>query len=167
MTNELPPLPTDDFLDVRHPEIDGASLLDTVRQRVADRRQADGYDSTRFPTFGNVVYPRKPDDIAYDPDLYHHLHLANKYHGDFDTQPLLTESSATRVPVLGKLWGMIRAQAHNLAIFYTNRAVEQQVTVNRHLVSIVNLLTAENQQQQRHIEALEARLAELENEHKA
>ena len=100
-------------------------------------------------------------DRLYHPDLYHHLHLANKLYTDVETESILASSPATRLPLIGNLWGTIREQAHSLVRFYVNRAVAHEVEVNRHLVNALNLLTAENQRQQRAIAELEEALAAL------
>ena len=154
-------MPTNDLIEINDPTIDPNAIMDTIRQRIHARRMAKGYDKSSFPTYGQVTYPQKPEDIEYDPNLYHHLHLANKLFPDVETEVMLAPSPATRVPVLGKLWAGIRLQAHSLLIFYVNRAVAHEVEVNRHLVSSLNLLTAENQRQQRAITVLEEELARL------
>ncbi len=50
-------------------------------------------------------------------------------------------SPATRLPVIGRVWATIRQEVHELVLFYVNRAVRQQVMVNRSLVQVVNQLT--------------------------
>ena len=62
------------------------------------------------------------------------------------------------MPVLGKLWKMIRANAHQLSIFYANRAIQHQTNVNRELISVLNRLTVITQEQQREILKLQAQI---------
>ena len=159
--SNTPELPSDNLISIDDPAIDVAEIMAEIRERIAKRRAEKGYDNTQFPTYGDITYPDKPEDIAYDPNLYHHLHLVNKLYNDVQTEPLLAASPATRVPILGKLWSQIRGQAHNLVIFYVNRAVQHEVEVNRHLVNALNLLTADNQRQQRQIAMLQDEIVQL------
>lgn len=155
------PLPADGLIEVHDPAIDPSAIMATIRERIRARREAQGYDKAVFPTYGQVTYPHKPEDIPYDPNLYHHLHLANTLYTDVETESILAPSPATRLPVIGKLWATIREQAHSLVRFYVNRAVAHEVEVNRHLVNSLNLLTAENQRQQREIVRLQEQVAAL------
>ena len=98
-------------------------------------------------------------ELPHDPNLYHYLRLLNEGYAAIDTQPILAPSPATRLPLVGKLWARLRGEVHNLVLFYVNRAVTQQVNVNRYLVSVVNRLTAENEAQERRLLALEEALA--------
>lgn len=154
-------LPDNNLIEIRDPALDTIAIMAEIRTRVEKRRQELGYDKRRFPTFGTAEYPGEPEDMAYDDLLYHHLRLANRSYADIETRPLLASSPATRVPVLGRLWGLIRGGAHNLVLFYVNRAVSQQVNINRHLVSVLNRLAAENQAQARQIKALEEEVTQL------
>jgi hypothetical protein len=78
-----------------------------------------------------------------------------------ETEPNLQPSPATRTPVLGKLWVNIRAQAHQLAIYYVNRHISHQAGVNREIIGVLNKLTEINVEQQRKIARLEQELADL------
>jgi hypothetical protein len=121
-----------------------------------------GYEQRNFPTFGTAVScPEPPDDLPYSPDLYHHLRNVNDLYAEVETESVLAPSPATRIPVLGQIWKLIREQAHGLVLFYVNRSVAHQVNVNRHLVSVLNQLTLQNQEQARQIAALEAQLKAL------
>ncbi|MBP8000418.1 MAG: hypothetical protein KA314_18105 [Chloroflexi bacterium] len=150
-----PPLPPNDLIEIRDPEIDGEALMNEIRGRITRRRQELGYDNRRFPAFGTTDYPGEPDDIPYDEFLHYHLRQVNRIYNQVETQPLLTDSPSTRIPVLGRIWRLIRGGAHNLVLFYVNRNITQQVNVNRHLISVINRLTAQLQEQQRQILALE------------
>ena len=50
-----------------------------------------------------------------------------------------------------------------LILFYVNRSMAHQVTVNRHIVSVLNQLTEQSQAQQRAIAALKAELESIRN----
>jgi hypothetical protein len=162
-TGDAPPdgVP-DNLIEIHDPEIDPQAIMEEIRRRIRQRRAELGYDQRAFPAFGAaVVMPEPPADIAHAPNLYHHLRLANRLYAEVETGPVLAVSPATRLPVVGRLWQLIRAQAHNLVLFYVNRAVGHQVGVNRYLVNVLNELTTLSQEQQRSIGALEAELAEL------
>jgi uncharacterized coiled-coil protein SlyX len=154
-------LPDDDLIEIHDPEIDPAQLMAEIRQRIEQRRQQAGYTPQRFPTFGGTTYPGRPLDIPYDPTLYHALELLNKSYAEAPTEAVVVPSPATRVPLLGNLWQLIRTQAHGLVLFYVNRAVKHELNVNRQIVSTLNLLTATVQEQQREIMALQAELEAL------
>lgn len=152
---------TNNLIEVNEMEVDRQRLMDRVRKRIERRRKDMGYDPVRFPSFGGVAYPGKPNGDQYDPDLYHHLMLANKTYTQVETNPLLDVSPATRIPVLGRLWSQFRIHAHNLVLFYVNRAIRHEVDVNRHLISVLNSLAIANQEQQDAIVKLEAEIEEL------
>lgn len=150
-------LPPDDLIEIHDPELDPQAIMAEIRRRIQKRRLEAGYDARTFPAFGSaLVCPEPPEGMPYSPDLYHHLRQANALYSEVETGPILAPSPATRVPVLGRIWKLIRQQAHSLVLFYVNRSVGHQVKVNRHLVSVLNQLTEENQALQRRIIALEA-----------
>ncbi len=151
----------DGLLEIQDPEIDLDAIMAEIRQRIIRRRAELGYDRRTFPTFGAAAYPGVPEDIDYDTDLYHYLRLANETFAAAETAPLLAPSPATRIPILGKVWQIIRGSAHSLVLFYVNRAVAHQTTVNSHLVSTLNRMAVVMAQQQRTIQALQAELESL------
>lgn len=162
LSNELAEQVSEDFVEIHDPELDPQQLMAEIRQRIRQRRLEMGYEERHFPTFGAaVVCPEPPDDLPYPPDLYHHLRQANDLYASVETGSILAPSPATRVPILGRIWKLIREQAHGLVLFYVNRSVAHQVNVNRHLVSVLNQLTLQNQEQARQIAALEAQIKAL------
>ena len=151
----------DDLIEIRDPEIDAQEIVAEIRDKIDRRRKELGYEHMIFPSFGAVVYPGRPGDIPYDPDLYHHLKLVNKLYTEVETQPALEASPALRIPVVGQLWQLIRREAHNMVLFYVNRSINHEIAVHRHVISVLNLLTAENQKLQRSILALSEELEQL------
>ncbi|MCL4868355.1 MAG: hypothetical protein KJ063_05255 [Anaerolineae bacterium] len=151
----------DNLIEIRDPEIDPTAIMAEIRVRVEQRRRELGYDNRRFPTFGTADYPGEPEDIPFDDLLYHHLRLANRHYAEVETRPVLVSSPATRLPLLGRLWGLIRGGAHNLVLFYVNRLAAQQININRHLVSVLNRQAAQAQAQERRLQQLEEELAHL------
>jgi hypothetical protein len=152
-------LPADDLIEIHDPEVDPQTLMAEIRRRIQNRRLEAGYDYRTFPAFGAaMVCPEPPEGQPYSPDLYHHLRQVNELYSEVETSTILAPSPATRVPVLGRFWKLIREQAHGLVLFYVNRSIGHQVKVNRHLVSVLNQLTEENQALRGRIAALEAEL---------
>ncbi|MCA9970313.1 MAG: hypothetical protein KC425_08860, partial [Anaerolineales bacterium] len=99
-------------------------------------------------------------DDQFAPNLYHHLHALNDL-PPFDAAPQLVASPATRLPLLGRLWQLVRAQAHRLVLFYVNRHAAYNSQAALHLVNTLNELTRLAQTQQQEIAALRAEIARL------
>jgi hypothetical protein len=125
---------------------------------VALRRAELGPVNLVFPTFGHVsTFPEPPVGGGLNPQLYYYLKQANET-PSAAVEPLLAPSPATRTPVLGRLWGRIRGEMHNLVLFYVNRAVRDQNRLNVNLISALNELTRVVQAQQAEIESLRAEI---------
>jgi hypothetical protein len=154
---ELP----DGFFEIRDPQVDLGNIMAQIRQRIQERRRAYGYETRTFPAFGTAAHLGESDDIKFDSTLYHHLRVVNEIYANAETAPNLSPSPATRVPVLGRLWQVIRYQAHSLVLFYVNRDIAWQVNVDRHIISTLNRLAALTQEQQCEITALQAQLVTL------
>jgi hypothetical protein len=152
---------SDDLIEIHDPEINVAAIMDQIRERIRRRRKELGYEKRVFPSFGGTAYPGEPEDLPYDPNLYHHLRLANETFANVETDAQLPATRATRLPILGSLWQRVRAYLHRIILFYVNRSIAHQVNVNRHLISVLNQLTALSQAQQRQIAALEAEIKAL------
>jgi hypothetical protein len=148
-------------IEIQDPQIDPDKIMEEIRVRIARRRAELGYDQRSFPTFGAASYSGPPQDIAYDADLHHYLRLANENYAEVSTDAVLSPSPATSLPVLGRLWQLIRGGAHGLVLFYVNRAVAHQTNVNRHLISVLNRMTAVLDEQQRTIHRLQAEIDTL------
>ena len=153
MSDERQPL-----IEIDDPEIDPAAIMAEIEARIAARRAEE--EERPFPSYGVTPCPEEPSDLPHDPNLYFYLRRLNESFAGIDTEPILAPSPATRTPIVGKLWGAIRHEVHALILFYVNRAVAQQVAVNRSTVSIVNELTRQLEAQQRQIRRLERELAE-------
>jgi hypothetical protein len=143
-----------DLIEIQDPEIDPDQIMEQIRARILQRREELGLPRETFPVFGAAAYPGEPEGQDYDEDLYYHLRKANEVYYQIGVEPSLAPSPATRLPILGRLWKQIRQEAHNLVLFYLGKMTQRQVTVNRHLVSTINRLTVQLQEQQREIESL-------------
>ena len=157
MTDPVP----DDLLEINDPEVDVIAIMAEIRERMRRHRMELGLDNRSFPGYDVTTCPVEPDDTAYDADLYHHLQSVNELYAQIDTEPALPPSPLTRVPMLGRAWQRVRPSLHTLILYYVNRALAHQVTVNRHLVSVLNQLTKQSQAQQRAILALQSELLAL------
>lgn len=152
---------SDGLIEINDPEIDPTAIIEQIRERVKQRRKEIGYDNRTFPTFGLTEYPEAPSDRPYDPDLYYYLRLTNETFAQAETNPTLAPSPTTQLPVVGRIWKLVRREVHNLVLFYVNRAITHQTNVNRYQVSVLNRLTALTEEQQRTIEALQAEIKQL------
>lgn len=153
-----------DLIEIHDPEVDPAQIMEQIRERIQRRREELGYPHKVFPTFGAAAYPGEPEGEAYDPDLYYHLRQANDNYFKLDVDLLLVPSPRSRIPLIGSLWDRIRREAHYLVLFYVNKLAQRQVTVNRHLVSTLNRMVVQIQEQQRQIQALQDELRKLQGE---
>ncbi|RME35161.1 MAG: hypothetical protein D6793_07665 [Thermoflexia bacterium] len=153
-----------DFIEIRDPEIDPSQIMEQIRARIQRRREELGYPRMVFPTFGVAAYPGEPEGEEYDADLYYHLRQANKHYHQLGVEMLIVPSHRSRIPLLGPLWDRIRREAHNLVLFYVNKLAQRQLVVNRHLVSTLNRMAVQLQEQQRQIRTLQEELRKLRGE---
>jgi arginine utilization protein RocB len=150
------------FIEIHDPHITAISLAAEVETRVRRRRQQFGKVQADFPAYGAITpCPQTPQDLPYRANLFHHLRQANRLYNQVQTDSILVSSPATSVPVFGRLWGLMREQAHSLVLFYVNRATAEQLNVNRHLVSVLNELTIVVQEQQQTISGLQQEIQVL------
>lgn len=158
MTNETPT--GKNWLEIHDEAVTAVSLISQIEERVRQRRQEHGRVNIQFPTFGYLSPMPEPLQSQNAPNLYHHLRQLNQ----MDAPPVtavLVPSPATRVPILGRLWQMVRGQIHNLILFYVNRTNSHNSQVNSHITSTLNELTRLLQEQQQQIEQLQAELDAL------
>ncbi len=141
--------------------VSAAALEAQIEERVQMRRQQLGRVNPDFPSFGFVAEMPRPPYPGANATLYYHLRQVNEMETAVTTL-VLAPSPATRLPLLGRLWGLIRQQVHELVLFYVNRSGARQARLENHLVSLLNEQTRLLQLQQVEIEALRQRLAELE-----
>lgn len=146
-------------------EVTTAVLLETaVEAQLTARRAVIGQPSPiDYPAFGYLSpMPQPPESGVASKTLYHHLRHLNEMDAP-DTSPILYASPATKVPILGRLWGMIREQAHGLVLFYVNRGVAHETAVNTHTLNTLNEITRLIQSQQEEIVRLQEEVARLQN----
>lgn len=157
MSNTQDSQPAGPFLELNDPEVTAEALERAIAARLRNCPPAEIPD---FPVYDLAPEPPAfPAGIPYRFGHYYHLQRANALYNQAETDPVLASSPATQLPLLGRLWQFIRAEAHQLVLFYVNRHIGQQTQVNRHLVQTLNELTRQVEEQQRTIQHLQAQLA--------
>jgi len=146
------------LIEIDDPEIDPEQIMVEIRRRMWVERKKRKYDQQNFPKFGQSDVFNRLADLELDSELYRYLDKANNAIGGVDTSAVLVDSPATRVPILGKIWRIIRANAHQLVLFYVNRTTRQQTTVNQEMLNTLNRLAILIQEQNETIEMLRAEL---------
>jgi hypothetical protein len=84
--------------------------------------------------------PRGPTDTPEHGDrfsetVYDALDEARVIIDSIQVKPFLTPS---HLPVIGGLWQKVRAEAHNLVVFYVNRLAGLQAVFNREIVTALS-----------------------------
>ena len=102
--------------------------------------------------------PNETDAAQVNEAVKHYLAGAKRALESAETAPNLASSPATSVPVLGKLWGRIRGQMHELILFYVNRSRATSGRVDGQLIQAVETLSTIVTQQQAEIESLKQEL---------
>lgn len=156
----MEPQPSADspWIVIHDEQITSEELVREVERRVERRRAELGVVSLVFPTFGYVSsYPDVPLEKRVSPHLFYYLEQANRMPPP-SVEPILAPSPATRAPVVGGLWQKIRAEMHNLVLFYVNKSVREQSRVNANLISTLNELARVIQDQQAEIDSLRAEI---------
>ena len=154
---------SDKWLEIHDVEVTAESLMAQIEERVKRRRRECGNVLSQFPTFGYVTEMPEPTSPQDAPNLYHHLRQLNRRESP-DVTAVLVPSSATRLPIIGRFWGLIRGQFHNLILFYVNRAQAYNSQTYHHLTNTINELTRITQEQQRVIESLQRELDVVRNQ---
>ena len=152
------------WIEIHDPEISSADLVGEVAERARHRRDEQGAVEIDFPPFG-TAHPTP--DVATAPDDPTRLHYFLRQLDQLpppETQPELAASPASRVPMLGRLWQLIRREAHNLVLFYVNRNVAHNAAANRHVANALNEMAALVQAQQAEMERLREELAQWKDE---
>ncbi|MFN2187782.1 MAG: hypothetical protein ACK2T3_03385 [Candidatus Promineifilaceae bacterium] len=150
-----------DLLDIHADDVDQDELISRVADGLAKRREQYGEFDIRFPSYEGSAYPGIPENGPFDADLHHHLKMVNEEYLDVEMGANLALSPAARIPIIGGLWRLIRAQAHELVLFYVNRSVRHNIRVNGHFVTILNSLTRSNDELQQRVLQLEKDLEEM------
>lgn len=148
------------WLHIEDAHLSSAELVARVEEQLQKRRDRLGPLTRRFPTFQATSTalddPHQTLEEAHDA-LRDALRRLNELPPP-PTHANLATSPATRVPLLGRLWALIRNQAHHLVLFYVNRQQAHQAQVNLHTANVLHELAALLIAQQQEIEHLQSRL---------
>ena len=150
------------WLEIHDKEVTAVSLMTEIESRVEQRRKQHGRITPHFPTFGQTAAMPESPEPHESPSLYHHLRQLNELEGPPVTA-VLVPSPVTQLPVLGHLWRSIRQQAHDLVLFYVNRANAYNYQTHNQFISALNELVRLTQRQQEEINRLKTELETFQN----
>ena len=153
----------DDLIEIADPEIDAAEIMQRIREGIERKRQQGLLPERQFPRFGLAKAPAEPTG-EHDVELYYHLQRATDTYNEVGVTLTLAPSPATTIPILGRLWSLIRRQVHELVLFYLASLSRTQARVNGHLLSTLNRVVAESQRHSEEIAALRRELERLRQE---
>lgn len=140
-----------DLIEIRDPAIDAREVIARIRANI-EARHAAGH---RPPTLSSFGLPSPPS--TQDATLQYHLTQANETYNQIWVEVSLAPSLATQVPILGRLWGLIRKQAHRLVLYYVEMLASKQMSFNEHVVGALNRLAVAQEE----MAALREEVAEL------
>jgi hypothetical protein len=152
------------WLEITDSEVTSAELVAEIERRVDKRRLELGKVRLQVPSFAPLsTYPEPPYDRDFNQALYYHLRRANQVDSG-KIEPLLGNTTAMRIPVLGRLLRSARRRIHELVLFYVNRAVIDEKKLDKSIVCTLNELTRVIQEQQEEIDKLKAERRSFEEE---
>lgn len=147
------------WISLEDPQLSSEALAARVEAQLTRRRQKLGPVTLRFPNF--QAQPLEIDEAGRGKALQEALRQLQTLPPP-PTQATLAPSPATRLPLLGRLWRLIRAQTHELVLFYVNRQLAHQTQTNHLVLRALQTMRTQLAQQEAHRAALESRLATLE-----
>lgn len=147
------------WLEIDDGELSSEALAAHVEERLKARREQLGPVSRHFPAFQTAA--PHPENAAAPSEVREILRQLQEL-PEAPTHATLAPSPATRLPILGRLWQLVRSQTHALVLFYVNRHVAHQTRHNHLVASTLLRLSATVNIQQQEIKRLQARLEELE-----
>jgi hypothetical protein len=150
------------WLEIHDEEFTAVSLQQQIETNLTKRRQEHGRVTIQFPTFGYIAAMPQPPSPQYAPNLYHHLNQLNQMALP-DVSAELVPTASTRLPIIGRLWQIVRGQFHNLILFYVNRSSAYNQQSYNHVTNVLNELTRLVQEQRQMIEELETAVQSLQN----
>ena len=139
------------IIEIRDPEIDDEEVVTRIRANIR-ARHASGRCAPALPDFH---LPRAQS--AGTSALRYHLREAREAHNRVWVDLSLAPSPATQVPVVGRIWGLVREQAHRLVLYYLDKLAGRQVGFNEHVVGALYQLAVVQEE----IAALREEVAEL------
>lgn len=139
-------------------EIEPADLEKRLRAQATERPSNDRW----WPVYGQAIGGESAGDgDTLRQQIDHHLASVQRLlaASGTRTEPILASSPATRLPLIGRLWGAIRQQVHGLILFYLNRQRADQAEITHHLLQAVTALERDNRRLSEQLARLEAESA--------
>jgi hypothetical protein len=150
--------PISDNPDESHPVqvIDVDDIMATIRQGEQVGRNSP------LPPLEDLTLPQ-PADPEGNTWLYFLLGQTNRPLSQaFLVTRTVKPSKLDTIPLLGSLWYIVRNQLHSLSIYYVNQLARQFIMYNRQVVTLIDLIVRQNQQQAVELANLKQRVSELE-----
>lgn len=119
-------------IEIRDPHIDAAAVLQQLYANLS-ARQALAPLEKPLPDFGLPPIPEIEESA-----LRYHLHRANRLYDQLWVPLSLAPSPATRIPLVGRVWGLVRESLHRLILYYLEMAISKQAGFNSHVVGALN-----------------------------
>lgn len=157
--NELSRQP---WLEIHDPQLTSEALIERVEAQLEERRAQLGPVARHFPTFqaqASALDEATANMAGASAALRDALRQLQELPPPA-THPVLAPSPATSLPLLGRLWTLIRSQTHHLVLFYVNRNLAHQTQTTHLLSTALHELSVLLLAQQEQIEQLRARLEE-------
>lgn len=105
-------------------EVDIEAIMQDIRRQILERKLPG---AAQVPLSGHKL----------PPAFYEHLYEASLIQSQLGVKIDVTKSA---VPLIGGLIDRVRAQFHQLVIFYINQVATQQAQVNNHLLAALAAL---------------------------
>jgi hypothetical protein len=154
----------DGIFEIQDPAVDQDAVVQRVEACLRAHRRLFAKAPT-MPSFGPGGQQIAAEPEADPSDLLYYLRRAEECRDQLGAEQELAPSWATQLPVIGRWWGRIRRELHNLVLFYVNRAAGRQAGFNAYAVEVLRYI-AKQEEGIKHLRAqvalLEDRLAALE-----
>ena len=150
------------WLEINDQQLSAETLEARIEERLRQRRAELGPVSRHFPTFQAQAPVPQATAAGENNQRLHDVLRQLQQLPPPATHPALSSSPATRLPLLGRFWALMRSQAHQLVLFYVNRHLAHQAQTNHLVSNALHELGALLLAQQQEVERLQARLSALE-----
>ena len=108
-------------------KVDIEAIMQDIRQQILSKKR-----------IGKAAVPL--GGKRFSPAFYEQIYQASLLESEFGVTMHVTKSS---VPLVGSLIDKLRAQFHQLVLFYIDQLVSQQTAINDHLLQAISLLSQE------------------------
>jgi hypothetical protein len=146
------------IFEIRDPAVDVETLVKEIESNLTTHRLLLA-PSPSIPAFGSDSEPPAAGRALSHSDLLYRLRCVQESLVQVGADRELAPSWATQLPLVGRWWSRIRAEVHNLILFYVNRAAARQAGLNNHTVAVLRWIP----EQAEEIERLKTQVALLED----